>query len=129
MKIKWQFNDGTKTELEVADDIGTFILDSRRLEHNLAERERYHCPYSYDALDYEGLEYACREELCKDLIDNEDNHRLYIAFGKLSKVQRRRLLMLSNGLSMREIAHREGVDIKTVRESIEGGRKKFLKFF
>lgn len=41
MKIKWQFNDGTKSELEVTDEIGTVILDSRRKEHALAERERY----------------------------------------------------------------------------------------
>lgn len=37
--------------------------------------------------------------------------------------------MASEGLSLREIARREGKDIKTIRESIEGARKKFLKFF
>ena len=44
-------------------------------------------------------------------------------------MQRRRLLMVTEGLSFREIARREGKDIKTIRESIEGARKKFLKFF
>ena len=37
--------------------------------------------------------------------------------------------MLAQGLSLREISRREGVDIKTVRESVEGARKKFLRFF
>jgi len=39
------------------------------------------------------------------------------------------MMMLAGGLSMREIARREDKDIKTVRESIEAARKKFLKFF
>lgn len=129
MKIKWQFNDGTKSELEVTDEIGTVILDSRRKEHALAERERYHCPYSYDAISYEGMEYADPRELGQELIDDEDNYRLYAALRKLSAIQQRRLLMLATGLSLREIARREGVDIKTVRESVEGARKKFLKFY
>lgn len=129
MKITWQFNDKSISELEVTDEIGTFILDSRRKERALAERERYHCPYSYDAITYEGMEYADPQEVGQALIDDEDNRRLYTAFSKLSEVQRRRLLMLANGLSLREIARREGVDIKTVRESVEGARKKFLKFF
>ena len=37
--------------------------------------------------------------------------------------------MLAEGVSFREIARREGKDIKTIRESIEGARKKFMKFF
>ena len=43
--------------------------------------------------------------------------------------QRRRLLMLAEGVSLREIARRAGKDIKSIRESIEGARKKFLKYF
>lgn len=129
MKITWEFADKTKSELEVNDEIGTFILDSRRKEHALSERERYHCPYSIDAITYEGMEYADPNEVGQNLVDDADNRRLYKAFSKLSEVQRRRLLMLASGLSLREIARREGVDIKTVRESVDGGRKKFLKFF
>ena len=37
--------------------------------------------------------------------------------------------MLAQGLSIREIARREGKEIKTIRESIDGARKKFKKFF
>ena len=48
MKIKYEFINGEKTEIEVEENIGTWILDSRRVEENLARKERYHC-YSSDA--------------------------------------------------------------------------------
>lgn len=37
--------------------------------------------------------------------------------------------MLAQGLSVREIARREGKEIKTIRESIASAREKFKKFF
>ena len=37
--------------------------------------------------------------------------------------------VLAQGLSVREIARREGKEIKTIRESIAGAREKFKKFF
>ena len=51
MKITWQFADGTISEIDAPDDIGTVILDSRREEDNLDRKERYHC-YSIDAMEY-----------------------------------------------------------------------------
>ena len=50
MKIKYAFLDGTVTEVEVSDEIGAVIIDSRKAEHAQDERHRYHC-YSYDAID------------------------------------------------------------------------------
>lgn len=58
-----------------------------------------------------------------------DTERIAHTFDRLSEVQRRRLLLLAQGLSVREIARREGKDIKTIRQSIDGARKKFLKYF
>ena len=55
MKIKYAFLDGTVTEVEVSEEIGAVIIDSRKAEHAQDERHRYHC-YSYDAIDYEGEE-------------------------------------------------------------------------
>lgn len=57
------------------------------------------------------------------------NQKIRDAFSHLSEVQKRRMMMLAAGLSMREIARREDKDIKTIRESIEAARKKFLKFY
>ena len=57
MKITYKFTTGEVTEVEVSNEIGTVIIDSRRKEENLARKERYHC-YSYDAAEFEGQEYA-----------------------------------------------------------------------
>ena len=84
----------------------------------------------YKRQDYEGAEYSV-PDFTDTLFDgsNERDALVRAAFSRLSDVQRRRLLMLASGLSLREIARREGKDIKTVRESIDGARKKFLKNF
>lgn len=130
MKIQWIFDDKkTISELEVDDDIGIVIIDSRRAEHNLEEKERYHCPYSYDAIEYEGLEYADKTRPDEEIIKSEEKERIEKAFSHLTEVQQRRLLMLADGLSIREIARLEKVDHRAVRESIEASRKKFLKNF
>lgn len=128
MKINYTFVNGEVSEIEVNEEIGNVILDSRREENNLDRKERYHC-YSMDAADYEGEEYADQETPESALFSQMENKSISDAFDKLSEVQKRRLLMLAQGLSFREIARREGKDIKTIRESIEGARKKFLKFF
>ena len=65
MKIKYAFLDGTVTEVEVSDEIGAVIIDSRKAEHAQDERHRYHC-YSYDAIDYEGEEGARDEYAVED---------------------------------------------------------------
>lgn len=129
MKIKYKFADGTTTEVEVSEEIGAVIIDSRKAEHAQDERQRYHCPYSYDAIDYEGEEYATDDTPETEHIRSERDARLYTALAALTETQRRRLLMLADGLSMREIARRENADIKTVRESITGAKKKFQKVF
>ncbi len=72
MKIKYAFLDGTVTEVEVSDEIGAVIIDSRKAEHAQDERHRYHC-YSYDAIDYEGEEYgACDEYAVEDDISSNN---------------------------------------------------------
>ena len=129
MKITYKFADATMSEVEVSEEIGTLIMDSRREEENAARKERYHC-WSLDAIDYEGAEYSV-PDFTDALFDGSNDRDALVraAFSRLSDVQRRRLLMLASGLSLREIARREGKDIKTVRESIDGARKKFLKNF
>ena len=128
MKINYTFANGEVSEVEVNEEIGNVILDSRREESNLARKERYHC-YSLDAAEYEGEEMSNSETPESALFLQLENKHIAEAFDKLSEVQKRRLLMLAQGLSLREIARREDKDIKTIRESIEGARKKFLKFF
>ncbi len=57
MKIMYKFADGAKSEVEVSEDIGTVILDSRREESNRDKMEQRHC-YSYDSNQFEGEEYG-----------------------------------------------------------------------
>ena len=128
MKINYTFANGEVSEVEVSEEIGTVILDSRREESNLDRKERYHC-YSLDAAEFEGLEMADGSTPESALLLQLENQHIAEAFERLSEVQKRRMLMLAQGLSLREIARREGKDIKTIRESIEGARKKFLKYF
>jgi hypothetical protein len=66
MKIKYEFVDGTVSEVEVEESIGAVIIEDRRLEDNLARKERYHC-HSLDAVEFEGTEYGTVEVLCEEI--------------------------------------------------------------
>ena len=57
------------------------------------------------------------------------NNHINRTFARLSEVQQRRMLMLASGMSMHEIADKEGVDYRAVYDSIKAARKKFLKYF
>ena len=116
MKIRYEFVDGEISEVEVAEEIGSVIVESRRLEDNLSRKERYHC-YSLDAVDFEGNEYADRdtpESLLEQMVDKRHIKGL---LERMSEVQRRRLLLYAQGKSLREIARLEGVDHKAVKKS------------
>ena len=128
MKIQWKFADGTTSEVEVNEEIGNYITASRREESNLARKERYHC-YSLDAIDYEGLKYAADTTPETELIREENTTRIKNALDKLSDTQKRRLLMLANGLSVNEIARVENIAPNAAWKSIEGAKKKFKKHF
>lgn len=129
MLIKYTFATGETTEVEVNDEIGEFIIDSRRSEDSADRKERRHC-YSMDAALYEGEDYGT-EDFTDRLFDGtaEENARVRRAFSHLTDVQKRRLLMYSRGISIREIARREGKDYSAVKESIHAAQKKFKKFF
>lgn len=128
MKINYTFANGEVSDVEVSEEIGTVILDSRREESNLDRKERYHC-YSLDGAEYEGEEMADGETPETILLAEAEDRHIAETLELLSETQRRRLLMLADGLSVREIARREEKEIKTIRESLDGARKKFLKFF
>jgi len=106
MKISYTFANGENSEVEVSEEIGTFILDSRREEDNLGRKERYHC-YSLDAAEFEGEDMADCETPETAMIGQFDRKHIVEALGSLSEVQQRRILMLAQGLSVREIARRE----------------------
>lgn len=126
MIIKYSFTDGENTEVEVSEEIGSVILDMERKESNLERKERYHC-YSMDAADYEGDDYASGEDIPSDYIQREDNSELYAAIAQLKEPQRSRFLQVADGVSMQEIARREGVGYYSVYKSVEAARKNLKK--
>ncbi len=128
MKIKYEFADGTVSEVEVEESIGAVIIEDRRLEDNLSRKERYHC-YSLDAAQFEGAEYSDRETPETKMEREMETEHIAQALDGLSEVQRRRILMLAGGMSVNEIARKEGVHHSVVSETISAARKKFKKFF
>ena len=128
MKINYTFNNGENSEVEVNEEIGAIILESRRKEENLARKERYHC-VSMDNSEFEGVDFideTTPEVLFMEQIDNE---HIKETLNKLSEIQRRRLLMLASGMSIHDIARSEGTDYRAVYDSIKQARKKFQKIF
>ena len=67
----------------------------------------------------------------RTLFDGSEERSAHIreAFSHLTETQQRRILMLAAGMSIREIAARENTHHRAVEDSIQQGRKKFLKFF
>ena len=128
MKIKYKFVDGTVAEVEVDESIGTVITELRRLEGNLARKESYHC-YSLEAIQFEGAEYSDGETPETKMEREMETEHIAQALDGLSEVQRRRILMLAGGMSVNEIARKEGVHHSVVSETISAARKKFKKFF
>ena len=80
-------------------------------------------------IDYEGEEFADPDTPASLLEKDELSGRVHSAMSHLTEIQVRRITLLAEGHSIREIARMEGIDHKVVAESIEGARKKFLKFF
>ena len=126
MLIKYKFATGDVTEVEVSDEIGAVITASRKAEHALEERNRYHC-YSLDAIDYEGLEYGKCDEYPIEDDSAERAERIQAAFSQLTETQQRRLRLYADGKALREIAALENIKFQSVAESIEAAKKKFLK--
>ena len=128
--ITYTFANGEQKEIEVSEEVAEALAEMDRTEHASDEFERYHCPYSIDAIVYEGSEYSSTTMSPEFLIESAElKQQINKCFDKLTSTQKRRVQMLSNGFSLRDIARIENKDIKTIRESINAARKKFLNIF
>ena len=128
MKINYTFNNGENSEVEVNEEIGAVILESRRKEENLARKERYHC-VSMENSEFEGVDFIDETTPEALFMEQLDNEHIMETLDKLSETQRRRLLMLASGMSIHDIARSEGTDYRAVYDSIKQARKKFQKIF
>ena len=95
MTVEYKFADGTVSEVEVSEEIGTYIMDSRRKENSANRKERYHCS-SLDAILYEGSEFGYEEG--NYLEEQEDTALLKEVLDCLTETQRRRMLLFIEGL-------------------------------
>lgn len=133
MKLSYEFNNGETAEIEVSEEIGNMIMESRREESNQDRKQRAHC-YSLDGIDFEGLDFANSETpasiMEKEDAENEFYKTMRTALETLTPTQKRRFFLYVSGLSFREIARRENVSNHAkVSKSIEEAKKKIKTFF
>lgn len=130
MRISYKFADGTKKDVAMEDEYGTFIVDSRKEEHAGNERERYHAAFSIDDPDsYESQRFSDNGSNPEAIYLRKcENESLSHGLMTLTETQRRRLLKLASGKSIAVIAREEGAAYNTVKESINQARKIMKKF-
>lgn len=128
MKIKYKFATGEATEVEVSEEIGTVILDSKRAEHAGNERKRYHRAFSLDDAEYVGATFASTASDPAVIAGQKDfvKHRETM-LRSLTSLQRKRFEQYEAGTKIADIARREGSAFNTVTESIEAAQKKLGK--
>lgn len=128
MTINYHFNNGENSEVEVSEELGAVILESRKKEDNMERNRRRRC-YSLNCMDFEGEDFADERTPETLFFEQIDNEHILETLDKLSETQRRRLLMYANGMSIEDIARVEGVYHTSISRSIEAARKIFLKNF
>ena len=128
MIIKYRFEDGSVSEVEVDEKLGLTISAMERETENYERKCRY---WNVMRIDYEGAAVADYDTPDLYVERKEEQRKVEEFFKLLTPTQRRRLLIRYDdpSISLREIARMEGVDIKTIRECFEGIQKKYLKFF
>lgn len=129
MKIIYQFADGTKSEVEVDEALGNYITASRRKEDNYERKMRYHCPFSIDKLLYEGLDFADQETPDTLYTNKYEESRVAQFLATLTDVQRRRVEMLMDGMTVSDVARAEGASWTSVKETLKQVQKKYQIFF
>lgn len=127
MFVEYELADGTIALVEVDEETAAFLQANDREMQNAERRERYHAPYHLEALDYEGDAYAYHETPERLYIRREDRERLLQALDLLTPTQWRRLEMLMDGMSIRQIAAAEEADYASVHESIQAAKQKIKK--
>lgn len=130
IKLKYEFADGTVSEIEVSEELGAYITASCREEENYERKTRYHCKVSLDSLEYEG-EWLADETHNPEraVLREEEERQVQIFLASLTDKQRSRVQRLMDGKSIREISEEEGVAYLTVYDSIELVKKKAKQFF
>jgi RNA polymerase sigma-70 factor (ECF subfamily) len=127
MLINYKLADGKNIELEVADDIGIFYLNSLEEEKNNDRKNmRRHTPL--DSFEYEDARFfGDGSDVLRDIVESETIER---AMSCLSERQRHLITKcVLEGWSYTELAAQEGVTEGAVRHAAERALKKLQKYF
>ena len=127
MKKVYVFATGERVSAEISEEWAAVLAEMDRAEHANNEKHRSH-RYSLDAVDFEGEEFGVYDAHPFEAED-ATAERVRAAFDHLTDIQKRRLVMYSNGMTYREIGEKEDAAAKQVFKSIEQARKKFLIFY
>ena len=130
MIIKFKFDDGTISEVEVDDETGQKYLEEERKIENANRKERYWVKAHLDSMDYEGeLFQSPYPNPLDQVIIDEEQRRVDEFKETLTEIQRRRLEKLLVGMSQIEIVRDENTTHRAVQKTIEQLKTKYKKFF
>ena len=131
MKIKYRFEDGTKAEVEVDEELGLIIEEDERKYQNYERKCRYWCTVKLDDAVYEGEWFADHNTPAKAYELAEEERRVAEFKKLLTPTQLRRLEIreLDPSISFKEIAEMEGTNVRAVWETFEQIRKKHKLVF
>lgn len=136
MKIRYNDPYGSPFELIIPDgepealrEIVEYLNENARLIRNAERREAYHTLYHLEALDYEGNSIAYIDTPEHIVIRKEEAEHIQSTLTLLTETQQRRLWLLSENMTLREIAVVEGASVSAVKESLDAAKKKFQNNF
>lgn len=131
MKIKLKDNDGRVIqEVEVDDAFGEWYVEEERKQENAERKHRYWVTVSLDSLQYEGEWFTDQDPTPAERCEILEGEKRVAEFKKtLTPTQLRRLEMLEDGMSEREIAKADSASKTSVHETIEQIKKKYKAFF
>ena len=131
MLIKLKDNDGRIIqEVEVDDEFGEWYVEQERIEENAKRRDRYWITVSLDSSDYEGMWFADPSPTPAEICERADEQRRVDEFKKtLTPTQLRRLELLEDGNSLREVARIENTNLSAIQKTRDQIRKKYEVFF
>ncbi len=128
-KIKYEFADGTTSEIEVSDEIYAVHIELANEEKRNNKREtRRHTSLTY--FDNLGIEFESNAaDPLSALIRRDDEERIHNAIKHLSDKQRALLeKVYYQNMSLREIARQTGVSHQALSKQIAVIYKKLKKY-
>lgn len=136
MKIRYNNPYGSPFELIIPDgepealkEIIEYLNENARLIRNAERRKAYHTLYRLEALDYEGNSIAYLDTPEHIVIQKEETEHIQSTLTLLTETEQRRLWMLSENMTLREIAAVEEASVSAVKESLDAAKKKFQNNF